>query len=416
LNNEFGGEGKLTIDFFGKQDGAQAIRLRASYIDIEKKDLLVAGFATLGIEQKQAQAIAPINYQGILIDNFFVEGQYETRPFGVNDTRDQVFALFDEPDGGFGAAGWAGDGDKFDLGVALWDYKPTTKRWEFSSSYTYDTSSGANNVAFDAMVYEDSIITAGTGLNPATGNDDFILTRHENKKFAQITKRAPTTPVVKGDIITYTFEITNLTDNELSLVVTDVLPVGVTFEGSQNPDWRILSEFGASPIIERNVSVAGGQTSIIALQVRADQSGILKNKANLLLPHPNDPIIGYITPTLLSSSEVESEVKEPEVGEPGFDLCIQDDVSGNVLQINSLTGDYKFTKCGEGGFTISGRSKISRIGSVTDFQDGQRMSARLVRSYFSEHVTGGAEARRTPLGPTYSIIDRNVNNNNCACP
>ncbi|MGH9854382.1 MAG: hypothetical protein ACREBD_31440, partial [Blastocatellia bacterium] len=337
LNNEFGGEGKLTIDYFGKQDGAQAILLRGpNYIDIQEKHLLVGGFATLATNETQVQAIAPINYQGILINSFFVEGQRETRPFRLNDTRDQVFALFDEPDGGFGAAGWAGDRDTFDLGVALWDYKPTTKRWEFSRSYTYDTSSGANNVAFDATVYEDTIITAGTGLNQATGNDDFILTQHENAKYAEIIKRAPATPVLRGDMITYTFEIKNLTDNELLLVVTDVLPVGVTFEESQNPGWNILSNFGRSPIIERRLSVSGGQTSFIALRVRADQSGILKNKANLLLPHPNDPVIGYITPTFLSSSEVESEVKESLEGDVNGDGGLSNSDHALAMQIAAL--------------------------------------------------------------------------------
>jgi len=270
-------------------------------------------------------------------------------------------------------------------------------------------------VAFDAMLYEDTIITAGAGLNTATGNDDFILTKHENEKFAEITKRAPSTPVVRGDIITYTFEIKNLTDNELSLVVTDVLPVGVTFEESQNPDWRILSEFGKSPIIERRLTVSGGQTSFISLRVRADQPGILKNKANLLLPHPNDPIIGYITPTLLSSSEVETGVKKPDGEETGFDLCLQDDANGNFLQLNTLTGEYKFTVCGQGGFTLSGKSKIRRIGSITEFQDGHRLSATVVKSYFTKYLTGRAEVRRTPIGPTYSITDHDVGDNNCVC-
>jgi len=316
LNNAFDGDGKLTVDFFGRQDGAQAIGLRGSYIDVQEKHLLVGGFATLLNTPTQVQAIAPINYQGSLINNFFIEGQYEARPFRLNDTADQVFALFDEPDGGFGAAGWAGNGNSFDLGVAHWDYMPTTKRWGFSHSYTYDTSSGANNVAFDAVLYKDTTTTAGTGLNPATGNDDFILTQHENKKFAEIIKRAPATPVLRGDMITYTFEIKNLTDNDLSLLVTDPLPVGVTFEESQNAGWRVLPNFGRSLILERGpLSVPRGQTVFIALQVRADQSGILKNKANLLLPHPSDPIIGYITPTFLGSSEVESEVKESLEGD-----------------------------------------------------------------------------------------------------
>ncbi|MCI0485605.1 MAG: hypothetical protein L0229_03290 [Blastocatellia bacterium] len=311
LNNEFGGDGTVTTDFFGKQDGAQAILLRGPTFDINERHLIVGGIAT---DETQDFALAAYNYTGVLIDNFFFGvAQSPKTTFDFNGSRDQVFDLIDEPDGGFGAIGWAGDGDRFDLGVAYWDYKPS-KRWELSGNYTYDTSSGANNVAFGATLYEDTIITAGTGLNLITGNDDFVLTRHENEKFAEIIKRAPATPVVRGDLITYTFEINNLTDNELSFIVTDVLPVGVTFEESQNPDWDILSEFGNSPIIERQLSVPAGQTVFIGLRVRAGQFGILKNKANLLLPHPDDPVFGYVTPTFLGSSEVESEVTEPSIG------------------------------------------------------------------------------------------------------
>ncbi|HKQ78210.1 MAG TPA: hypothetical protein VJ810_31210 [Blastocatellia bacterium] len=411
LNNAFDGDGKVTLNFFDKQDGAQALILRGPTFDIREEHLVVGGFAT---NETLDFALAAYNYNGSLIDTFF-SGSQAKDTFNFSGGRDQIFELIDEPDGDIITAGWAGDGDKFDLGVAYWDYRPT-KRWEFSGKYTYDTASGGNNVAFDATLYEDTVITAGVGLNPATGNDDFILTQHKNEKYAEIIKRAPPTPVMKGDVITYTFEIKNLTDNELSLVVTDALPVGVTFEGSQNPDWRILSEFGRAPIIERRISVPSGQTVFIALRVRADRSGILKNKANLLQPHPNDPIIGYITPTLLSSSEVESEVKEPEAGQPRFDLCLQDDGNGNVLQLNTLTGEYKFTVCGQGGFTLSGKSKIRRIGSVTEFQDGQKLSATIVKSYFSELITGRAEVRKTPLGPTFSITDDDAGDNNCGCP
>ena len=310
LNNEFGGDGTVTTDYFGKQDGAQAILLRGPTFDINEKHLIVGGLLT---DETQDFALATYRYNGILIDSFFLEAQFSKTTFDFNGSRDQVFDLIDEPDGGIGAIGWAGDGDRFDLGVATWDYRPS-KRWEFSGNYTLDTASGENNVAFAGMIYEDTIITAGTGLNPASGNDDFTLTRHENEKYAEIIKRAPATPVVRGDIITYTFEINNLTDNELSLVVIDGLPVGVTFEESQNTGWRDRFPDGfLSNSPERRLSVPGGQTSFISLRVRADKSGILKNRANLLLPDPNDPEFRKGPPIFLGSSEVESEVIEPVI-------------------------------------------------------------------------------------------------------
>lgn len=313
LNNAFDGDGKFTADHSGGRDGAQSIIIQEPTPPVNERHLLVGGFATPQI------GTAPDNWVLELDPTARIGSRYnqgrETSDFkGGND---QIFDLIDQPDGDIVGIGWAGDGANFDLGITKWDRNGRLdSSWGVQGKYTLDTASGGNNVAFDAVLYEDTIITAGVGLNPSTGNDDFILTRHENEKFAELTKRAPATPVVRGDIITYTFEIKNLTNNELSLDVIDRLPDGISFDQSLNPDWRDL--FPGSELLgnapRRQLSVPGGQTVIIGLRVRADQSGILKNKANLLLPDPDDPQQRFGPPAFLGSSEVESEVKEPGIG------------------------------------------------------------------------------------------------------
>lgn len=312
LNNAFDGDGKFTADYSGGRDGAQSIIIREPTPPVNERHLLVGGFATPQTSAAPNNWVFALNY-GAHVQSLYNQGR-ETSDFkGGND---QIFRLIDQPDGDIVGIGWAGDGANFDLGITKWDPNGRLdSSWGVQGEYTLDTASGGNNVAFDGLPYEDTLITGGVSLNPATGNDDFILTRHENEKFAELTKRAPTTEIVRGDIITYTFEIENLTDNELSLVVTDRLPDGISFDESLNPDWRDL--FPGSELLgnipQRQLSVPGGQTVFISLRVRADQSGILKNKANLLLPQPDDPVFGYVTPTFLGSSEVESEVKEPEI-------------------------------------------------------------------------------------------------------
>jgi uncharacterized delta-60 repeat protein/uncharacterized repeat protein (TIGR01451 family) len=288
LNNAFDGEGKLEVDFFGNQDGAQAMLLRGAYIETEKH-LLVGGFATtlLGTTPTQVQAIAPINYQGVLIDSFFVQAQYETRPFRLNDTRDQVFALVDEPDGGFATAGWAGTADSFDLGVANWDYDRGLKRWKLSGNYTHDTASGGNNVAFDGMLYEDTIITAGTGLNPATGDDDIVITGHENEKFVEFTKTVSPDPAVQGDIIEYKFTVTNLTDEAIdNLFILDQIPQGLTFDPARNAFWRAITRpTSPSNTVESNTfTLRSMETMEFTLNVRADVADLMKNAAIIRLP------------------------------------------------------------------------------------------------------------------------------------
>jgi uncharacterized delta-60 repeat protein/uncharacterized repeat protein (TIGR01451 family) len=313
LNNAFDGDGKFTADYSGGRDGAQSIKIRGAIPPlVDRSYLLVGGFATPQSSAAPDNWVFALSY-GAHIESLYNQGREIT---DYNNGIDQIFRLIDQPDGDIVGIGWAGDGANFDLGITKWDRNgQLDSSWGLQGKYTFDTASGGNNVSFDGMLYEDTIITAGTGLNPATRNDDFILTRHENEKFAKLTKRAPDAPVVKGDIITYTFEIENLTNNELSLVVTDRLPDSISFDESLNPDWRDL--FPGSELLgnipERRISVPGGQTVIIGLRARASQSGILKNKANLLLPHPDDPLFGYVTPTFLGSSEVESEVTEPSI-------------------------------------------------------------------------------------------------------
>ncbi|MGH9847210.1 MAG: hypothetical protein ACREEM_51595 [Blastocatellia bacterium] len=55
-----------------------------------------------------------------------------------------------------------------------------------------------------------------------------------------------------------------------------------------------------------------------------------------------------------------------------FDICLQDDASGDTLLFNSFTGDYRFIRCGEDGFThndTGGRRAISRKGCTITLND-----------------------------------------------
>src|SRR5262249_57373546 len=39
---------------------------------------------------------------------------------------------------------------------------------------------------------------------------------------------------------------------------------------------------------------------------------------------------------------------------PAFDICLKDDVSGDILRIDTAGGDYQFLRCGGNGVTIVG--------------------------------------------------------------
>jgi uncharacterized delta-60 repeat protein/uncharacterized repeat protein (TIGR01451 family) len=323
LNNEFDDDGKITVDFLGKQDSAQAIIIRDPIAPVNEPHIVVGGFAT---NETSDFALWVAHYRGRNV-SLFNEGKTTV---DFNGGRDLIFGLINQPDGDIIASGWAGVGTNFDLGIIKWD--GTGKQdvsFGLQGKNTFDTAAGGNNVAFDAMLCEDTIITAGVGLNPITGNDDFILTQHENEKFVEFTKRAPAAPVVTGDFITYTFEITNFTDKEMVLKVVDFLPGGVTFENARNPEWS-RSVASAPNVVERNLSVAGGKTSLFALRVRADRAGSHINTANLFY-FSSYVLYEGVKYSFGESANVGTEVKEPEITDVRRD--------GKNLKLTGLFGD-----------------------------------------------------------------------------
>ena len=98
----------------------------------------------------------------------------------------------------------------------------------------------------------------------------------------------------------------------------------------------------------------------------------------------------------------------------GADICLQDDDSGDILQFNSCTGDYQFTRCGAGGFTLIGRGDISRVGNLLTLQDS-KVSATVDMGPIAPRNTGSAVIKPTPLGPTFLINDSDTTNNTCSC-
>ena len=97
----------------------------------------------------------------------------------------------------------------------------------------------------------------------------------------------------------------------------------------------------------------------------------------------------------------------------GFDLCLQDESNGNILRVNSVTGEYQLTNCQ--GFTIGGIGTISIRGCLVTLQvngPDRRVLARIDTCMKS----GTAYVQFFPTGRTFSVFDRNTTNNTCVCP
>ncbi|HJQ26179.1 MAG TPA: hypothetical protein VKA60_19845 [Blastocatellia bacterium] len=97
----------------------------------------------------------------------------------------------------------------------------------------------------------------------------------------------------------------------------------------------------------------------------------------------------------------------------GFDLTLQDESNGNILQINSATGQYVFKNCA--GTVLGGTGTITRRGAIIALQHngGDRKVQATVdgnthRANATIKIIGG--------GPAYTIIDRDVTDDTGTCP
>jgi hypothetical protein len=72
-----------------------------------------------------------------------------------------------------------------------------------------------------------------------------------------------------------------------------------------------------------------------------------------------------------------------------LDTCLRDNTTGNILQWNSKTGAYMFTRCSD-GFTVTGTGKVSLVNGIktlTDFKSDRRISAGLNTGQLTGNAT-----------------------------
>ena len=108
-----------------------------------------------------------------------------------------------------------------------------------------------------------------------------------------------------------------------------------------------------------------------------------------------------------------AQVAAARYGDAPFDLCVQDDSSGSNLQVKSTTGEYLFRSCG--GVTVGGTGSITRRGSVIMLQQvsGDR---RVQASIDTSTRKATAVVQLLSQGTMFSLMDRNISDNLCACP
>lgn len=96
-----------------------------------------------------------------------------------------------------------------------------------------------------------------------------------------------------------------------------------------------------------------------------------------------------------------------------YDICLQDDATGDYLLFNSTTGDFKFVRCGAEGFVIE---KPGLKHTINRNRNQVTLNDTTVSAVYNASERRGSATIRTPgYGAVFTIRDSNTKNNTCLC-
>jgi hypothetical protein len=162
-------------------------------------------------------------------------------------------------------------------------------------------------------------------------------------------------------------------------------------------------------------SYFGGSKHEYALGIALDRSGNiylqgLTFSANFpTTPTSPQPVYGGGDTVGIGGDAFLVKLYEP----PPFDICLRDDSNSNLLQLNSTTGSYQFTNCA--GVILGGIGVLNKKGSTLTLQHNSADKKVMVQ-VDSSLKRATASLQISSSGRTFTIIDRNITDNICACP
>ncbi|MFL6277705.1 MAG: hypothetical protein ACJ74G_21165 [Blastocatellia bacterium] len=180
------------------------------------------------------------------------------------------------------------------------------------------------------------------------------------------------------------------TDGGLSQAPGSPFYVGISTNEDRSP--RDLTTNQAGTLL----FVANGDATIGVFRIAAD---------GRLSEIPGSPFPGHSSGTAIAAYP-------PKHCGPSYDTCLQDDGSGSLLQINSTTGEYRFSNCR--GLVIAGTGSLTSKGSHLTLQHNVS-NLRLLANLDTSTHRATASVQSLTSGTTFTITDRDTTNNSCAC-
>ena len=375
LDTSFGSGGKVTTDFFGNLDEARDVIVQSD------GKIVLVGEAFLGPGDSDF-ALARYNTDGSLDTSFGSSGKLTSRFFGSSSIA--TAAIF-QSDGKI-VVGGSGP-----VGFMVVRY---------NSDGSLDTSFGSSGIASSSFL--------GAVFAMAMQNDGKIVVTGIGTSFVFSTLRynsdgSPDTGFGSGGIVNEGFSGGESIPFGVAIQNGDKIVVGgVTQTNTTGRDFALVrynndgsldTSFGNGGKVTTDFSNSQDMASAIAVQ--GDGKIVAAGTAEFNVGGSDFAVARY------------------DGGGSGFDICLQDDSNGNLLQFNPTTGDYKFSNCRK-GFTLTGRGTVSVRFCKVELQDVERDRNISVLVNTCTHA-GTASVRDSSRNQTFTISDRDITNNTCSC-
>ncbi|HVF89842.1 MAG TPA: hypothetical protein VNH22_07235 [Blastocatellia bacterium] len=397
LDLSFGIGGKATLDFSSGSEDVRAVMLQPD------GKIVVAGFVDTGGGNTDF-ALARFNADGSLDTSFGIGGKVTTDFFGSHD---QAFAASIQADGKIVLAGGTTNNSRLSPMFALARYNSDgSLDSSFGSGGKVTTEFGFSSVIFDLVIQPDGkIIAGGTGFPEGSFESDFALARYNadgtlDATFDEDGKATVHPPGRGGSIRALALQ----ENGKIVAAGSTTVPVGSDLDiavARFNSDGSIDSSFGTNGVVTTNF-VGNG----------SDPQEDLDTAEAVAIQADGKIVVAGIT---MSSDGNYDFILARYFGDEvsAFDLCLQDESNGYVLELNLTTGDYKFTEC-RSGLVIEGTGAVSRRGNVTTLQDGAS-DRRVIVRINTDLTRGTAAIHSFSSRATFTINDRSIADNTCSC-
>ena len=392
LDSTFGIGGKVRTDFSAFDSGVNAIALQPD------GKIVAAGFRAPFTQNGSDFALVRYNADGSLDTTFGSGGRVTTDFLSLDDVANAVTI---QPDGRIVAVGYNNVTRfaqfLFDFALARYNSDGSLDPSFGSGGKVTTNFFGSFDVARAVAIQPDGkLVVAGAATNPFLPSEtDFGLVRYQSDGSLDVTFGTG------GKVVTDFF---SEGDEAYALSLQPdgrIIAAGLAEEGSfsgrsdfalarYNTNGSLDTAFGSGGRVRTDFFGFDDGARAVALQ--SDGKIVAAGRANI--------------------DFVQGQFALARYDAVSFDICLQDDSSGNLFQFNSTTGDYQFTNCS--GLTLGGTGVISSRGSIITLQQNgpdRRVLAKIDGSVYK----GTASVQILSLGTTFTITDRNTLNNTCSC-